>query len=100
VSPPEKRRPPGKDRGAPWQNDGTDAAKCTTGVYFVHYRHDLACPTLATQRAGDCTCLEVEVAQVDQDEFVNGIRRTRAMRRRAEREAKKVLKRAQRRGGA
>ncbi len=35
-------------------------AQLKPGVYVLEIRHDDGCPTLRTQRGGDCTCKEVD----------------------------------------
>jgi len=35
-------------------------AQLKPGVYLLETRHDDRCPTIRTQRSGDCTCKQVD----------------------------------------
>ena len=67
------------------------------GVSFVVMRHDALCPALESENTLDCTC-KAEFELTTARRFVDAVARTRAERRKAEREAAKAMRRAARAG--
>jgi hypothetical protein len=64
-------------------------------VNFVLMKHDADCPAKETQSMLDCRC-EAEFEITSEAGWISAVKQTRAERRKAQREAEKVLRKARR----
>ncbi len=83
----------GKDKA-----DGSIVPAHTPAVRFLEVAHDEGCPGRYTDGEG-CACNPTLTVHTDPRRFMRGEAVNRAARRKAAREAAKVLRRAARKGG-
>ena len=65
------------------------------GIHYVLMRHDADCPARLSQSMLDCRC-EAEFEITSEAGWISAVNQTRAERRKAQREAEKVLRKARR----
>ena len=70
-----------------------------SGVQFIAVEHDEGCPQSSYSGGyGECTCEEVNIRLSTEDEFGRSMERSRQVRRKAQRDAEKAMRKA-RQGG-
>ena len=71
------------------------------GVQFLAVEHDEGCPKSSYSGGyGECTCEEVNIRLSTEDEFGRSMERSRQVRRKAQRDADKAMRKARQKGGA
>lgn len=71
------------------------------GMQFIAVEHSYGCPqSMESGGYGDCTCKEVNVKVSTEDAFFKSLEKSRQVRRKAERDAAKAMRKARQKGGA